>query len=229
MKRPSRASADASANITNVWTLVDANGGAKTGPRATLNVAGLDPRAPDFSDAETVARGTSSTGREIKIARRAGPTPTGSTSATGSASPTPSGVARACAWSACCSSRTGLDFGGQGFGFDADRHGRAGPDGQAHRLRRDRRRRRRRQEHADVGRRRSAAGRAAAGGVEIATPQGKSQDVQHQLQAFNVVLYFFAGMALFVGGFLIFNSFNMTVLQRMREIGMQRTLGAPRA
>ena len=35
-------------------------------------------------------------------------------------------------------------------------------------------------------------------------------------------------MALFVGGFLIFNSFNMTVLQRMREIGMQRTLGATR-
>ena len=35
-------------------------------------------------------------------------------------------------------------------------------------------------------------------------------------------------MALFVGGFLIFNSFNMTVLQRMREIGMLRTLGATR-
>ena len=57
----------------------------------------------------------------------------------------------------------------------------------------------------------------------------KGEEVQHQLQALNVVLYFFAGMALFVGGFLIFNSFNMTVLQRMREIGMQRTLGATRA
>ncbi|HZA59734.1 MAG TPA: ABC transporter permease, partial [Solirubrobacterales bacterium] len=65
-------------------------------------------------------------------------------------------------------------------------------------------------------------------GVEIATPAAKGEDVQRQLQAFNVVLYFFAGMALFVGGFLIFNSFNMTVLQRMREIGMQRTLGATR-
>ena len=53
--------------------------------------------------------------------------------------------------------------------------------------------------------------------------------MEDQLQAFNVVLYFFAGMALFVGGFLIFNAFNMTVLQRMREIGMQRTLGATRA
>lgn len=65
-------------------------------------------------------------------------------------------------------------------------------------------------------------------GVEVATPQAKGDDIQQQLQALNVVLYFFAGMALFVGGFLIFNSFNMTVLQRMREIGMQRTLGATR-
>src|SRR4029078_6067516 len=65
-------------------------------------------------------------------------------------------------------------------------------------------------------------------GVEIATPQGKGPEVEDQLQAFNVVLYFFAALALFVGGFLIFNSFNMTVLQRMREIGMQRTLGATR-
>jgi len=32
-----------------------------------------------------------------------------------------------------------------------------------------------------------------------------------------------------VGAFLILNSFNMTVLQRMREIGMLRTLGATRA
>jgi len=65
-------------------------------------------------------------------------------------------------------------------------------------------------------------------GVDVATPQSKGEDVQDQVQALNIVLYFFAGMALFVGGFLIFNSFNMTVLQRMREIGMQRTLGATR-
>ena len=48
-------------------------------------------------------------------------------------------------------------------------------------------------------------------------------------QALNIVLYFFSGVALFVGGFLILNSFNMTVLQRMRELGMLRTLGASRA
>ncbi len=65
-------------------------------------------------------------------------------------------------------------------------------------------------------------------GVQVSTPQQRGDEVQEQIQALNVVLYFFAGMALFVGGFLIFNSFNMTVLQRMREIGMQRTLGATR-
>ncbi|CAN5249923.1 FtsX-like permease family protein [soil metagenome] len=66
-------------------------------------------------------------------------------------------------------------------------------------------------------------------GVDVATPQRKSDDVESQLQAFNAILYFFAAMALFVGGFLIFNAFNMTVFQRTRELGMLRTLGTPRA
>src|SRR4029079_8338671 len=65
-------------------------------------------------------------------------------------------------------------------------------------------------------------------GVQVTTPQGRSNDIDQQLASVNVILYFFAGMALFVGGFLIFNSFSMTVLQRMREIGMVRTLGATR-
>ena len=65
-------------------------------------------------------------------------------------------------------------------------------------------------------------------GARIATPDAKSDDVESQLQAFNAILYFFAAMALFVGGFLIFNAFNMTVLQRTRELGMLRTLGATR-
>ena len=65
-------------------------------------------------------------------------------------------------------------------------------------------------------------------GVQVETPATKADDIESQLQAFNAILYFFAAMALFVGGFLIFNAFNMTVLQRTREIGMLRTLGAPR-
>jgi putative ABC transport system permease protein len=63
-------------------------------------------------------------------------------------------------------------------------------------------------------------------GVEVATPEAKGEDVQEQLASLDVVLYFFSGIALFVGSFLILNSFNMTVLQRMREIGTLRALGA---
>ena len=59
-------------------------------------------------------------------------------------------------------------------------------------------------------------------------PQGSATRSPSSSTALNVVLYFFSGVALFVGGFLILNSFNMTVLQRMREIGMLRTLGASR-
>jgi putative ABC transport system permease protein len=65
-------------------------------------------------------------------------------------------------------------------------------------------------------------------GFDVKTPQALGDEIGSQLQALNVVLYFFSGVALFVGGFLILNSFNMTVLQRIREIGMLRTLGATR-
>jgi putative ABC transport system permease protein len=70
---------------------------------------------------------------------------------------------------------------------------------------------------------------ALGAGVDVQTPQGAANQIKDQLAALNVVLYFFSGIALFVGGFLILNSFNMTVLQRMREIGMLRTLGASRS
>ena len=63
-------------------------------------------------------------------------------------------------------------------------------------------------------------------GVQVATPNTRKDQVEDQLASLNVVLYFFSGIALFVGSFLILNSFNMTVLQRMREIGTLRALGA---
>lgn len=63
-------------------------------------------------------------------------------------------------------------------------------------------------------------------GVQVATPDTKSAESEDQLAALDIVLYFFSGIALFVGTFLILNSFNMTVLQRMREIGTLRALGA---
>ena len=69
---------------------------------------------------------------------------------------------------------------------------------------------------------------ALGSGANVQTPAEISDKVNEQLAGLNLVLYFFSGVALFVGGFLILNSFNMTVLQRMRELGMLRTLGASR-
>ena len=71
--------------------------------------------------------------------------------------------------------------------------------------------------------------RVVGTGANVQTPGEVSDQVSEQLAGLNIVLYFFSGVALFVGGFLILNSFNMTVLQRMRELGMLRTLGASRA
>lgn len=65
-------------------------------------------------------------------------------------------------------------------------------------------------------------------GVEAETPSGKGDQANESLRGLDIVLYFFSGIALFVGAFLILNSFNMTVLQRMREIGTMRALGASR-
>lgn len=70
---------------------------------------------------------------------------------------------------------------------------------------------------------------AVAGpGAEVETPAGKGDQANESLAGLDIVLYFFSGMAIFVGAFLILNSFNMTVLQRMREIGTLRALGASR-
>jgi putative ABC transport system permease protein len=66
-------------------------------------------------------------------------------------------------------------------------------------------------------------------GVDVTTPAGRSEEVEEQLRALTVLLIFVAAMGLFVGAFLIFNSFQVTVVQRRREIGMLRTLGAGRA
>jgi ABC-type lipoprotein release transport system permease subunit len=120
---------------------------------------------------------------------------------------------------------TGLDFGGQGFasmplekarqlmdkgrGFDEIDVVVAGGDETIGQVRRELR-------------------AVLPKGAKVDTPESKSDEVEAQLQAFNAILYFFAAMALFVGGFLIFNAFNMTVFQRTRELGMLRTLGATR-
>jgi putative ABC transport system permease protein len=55
-----------------------------------------------------------------------------------------------------------------------------------------------------------------------------SEQIRDNLGFFRTALLVFAFVALFVGAFLIFNTFSITVAQRITEFGMLRTLGASR-
>jgi putative ABC transport system permease protein len=57
----------------------------------------------------------------------------------------------------------------------------------------------------------------------------ESRDIREELGFLQTALLAFAGVALFVGAFIIFNTFSITVAQRMREFALLRTLGATRA
>jgi putative ABC transport system permease protein len=56
----------------------------------------------------------------------------------------------------------------------------------------------------------------------------QADDIQSGLSFLNVLLLAFAGIALFVGAFIIFNTFSITVAQRTTEFGLLRTIGASR-
>jgi putative ABC transport system permease protein len=55
-----------------------------------------------------------------------------------------------------------------------------------------------------------------------------SKDTQGGVDAIRFILLAFAGIALFVGGFVIANTLAITVAQRLRELATLRTLGASR-
>jgi putative ABC transport system permease protein len=63
-------------------------------------------------------------------------------------------------------------------------------------------------------------------GKEAAAQQ--AQDLSDALGFIRTALLVFAGVALLVGGFLIFNTFSVTVAQRTKEFALLRTLGASR-
>ena len=66
-------------------------------------------------------------------------------------------------------------------------------------------------------------------GFQVERSTTRTDQVSSQLQGFQIALLFFAGTALFVGAFLVFNALSMTVLERTRELGMLRALGSTRA
>ena len=66
--------------------------------------------------------------------------------------------------------------------------------------------------------------------VEVRTGEQTAEedagDIQEGFGFLSTALLVFAGIAVFVGAFLIFSTFSITVAQRMREFAMLRTLGA---
>jgi putative ABC transport system permease protein len=56
----------------------------------------------------------------------------------------------------------------------------------------------------------------------------QTSEVEDDLGFLTTALFVFAGVALIVGAFVIFNTFSITVAQRVREFGMLRTVGASR-
>jgi len=210
--------------LLSVFTLIPGDGGsdASADAGAQLNVAGEDPGAANLTGSETVAGREPERGLEISLQESWADANEIRISDRVSLA-TPDGEERFEVVGLFKFS-TGLEFGGEGFATMPLASAREVMD------------KKRVFDEVEV----VVAGggentieaverrldRRLARGVEVATPQAKSEDIESQLQAFNAILLFFAAMSLFVGGYLIFNSFNMTVLQRTREIGMLRTLGA---
>ncbi len=78
--------------------------------------------------------------------------------------------------------------------------------------------------------RRIAGAMPAGVRVETGTESAdrSSEEIRDNLSFLQIFLLVFAFIAIFVGSFLIFNTFSITVAQRVAEFGMLRTLGASR-
>jgi len=64
--------------------------------------------------------------------------------------------------------------------------------------------------------------------LSVTFPSAQGKRMVKMLQSYQIGLNFMSGIALFVGAFLIYNAFAMTVIERTREFGMLRTVGMTR-
>ncbi len=62
----------------------------------------------------------------------------------------------------------------------------------------------------------------------VRLPASRGKQVTDSLQSYQQGLNFFSVVSLFVGSFLIYNAFAMTIVERTREIGMLRAIGVTR-
>ncbi|HFQ93325.1 MAG TPA: ABC transporter permease, partial [Anaerolineae bacterium] len=62
----------------------------------------------------------------------------------------------------------------------------------------------------------------------VKLPASRGEQVTDSLQSYQQGLNFFSVVSLFVGSFLIYNAFAMTIVERTREIGMLRAIGVTR-
>ena len=69
---------------------------------------------------------------------------------------------------------------------------------------------------------------ALAPGLQVDSPLRRGRQTESLIEAFAMALLLSSAIALFVGTFLIFNAFSVSVAERRRQIGMLRALGATR-
>ncbi len=62
----------------------------------------------------------------------------------------------------------------------------------------------------------------------VELPERRTEAISQMLRGLQVGLSFFGAIAIFVGGFLVYNTFSMVVLEQTRELGIVRSLGGSR-